>query len=97
MLNIDPFEQAIPETQALPPQPDDRALRRAALGLLLGTALGFVHDWFDDRFRTVDEMREMTGLSCSESSRRCPKDLPRRLSDSNLCSNPCPQWLKPVG
>jgi capsular exopolysaccharide synthesis family protein len=31
-------------------------------GLLLGSGLGFMHDWFDDRFRTVDEMRSATGL-----------------------------------
>jgi succinoglycan biosynthesis transport protein ExoP len=62
MLNIDPYEAAIPAIK--PTQHKTITLGIALLvGLLAGSAFGFLRDWMDDRFRSIEEMRAATGLS----------------------------------
>lgn len=62
MLNIDPYEWAVPHQK--PAKPYKTLILAAAMlmGLVLGSGFGFLHDWMDDRFRTVTEMRAATGL-----------------------------------
>jgi capsular exopolysaccharide synthesis family protein len=76
MLNIDPFELAQPELK--PSRPSKLIVLSVGVlvGLLVGNALGFLHNMFDDRFRTVDEMRGMTGLKLLGLVPKMPEDLP---------------------
>jgi polysaccharide biosynthesis transport protein len=62
MLNIDPYERAKAELK--PSHPNKRTTLPLALmlGLLLGGGVGYLRDWRDDRYRTVDEIRGSTGL-----------------------------------
>jgi capsular exopolysaccharide synthesis family protein len=61
-LNIDVYDPAI--VQPKPSQPKRTIVLGVGLllGLVLGSGAGFLHDWFDDRFRSVAEMRGATGL-----------------------------------
>jgi polysaccharide biosynthesis transport protein len=61
-LNIDPYDPATPQLK--PSQPKRSIVMGVGLllGLVLGSGAGFLHDWLDDRFRTVAEMRAATGL-----------------------------------
>lgn len=63
MLNIDPYEPAT--VHAKPSQPHKTLVLclAALVGLVLGSGVGFLHDWMDDRFRNVAEMRASTGQS----------------------------------
>lgn len=61
-LNIDPYDPAIAEPRASQPKASIVLGVGLLLGLVLGSGAGFLHDWFDDRFRTVAEMRAATGL-----------------------------------
>ena len=62
MLNIDPFEPAKPELKAS--HPSKRVILPLALvfGLVLGGGLGYLRDWLDDRFRTLDEIPRAMGV-----------------------------------
>ena len=75
MLNIDPFERAVPELKASHPN----KLFVLGLGLLLGLMFGcssaFVHDWMDDRFRTIDEVRTATRLPLLGILPRIPEGM----------------------
>lgn len=62
MLDIDPFERAQPELK--PSHPSKRTTLPLALifGLVLGGGLGYLRDWLDDRFRTLDEIPRAMGV-----------------------------------
>ena len=62
MLNIDPFDPAKPALK--PSHPSKRKTLPLALmfGLVLGGGLGYLRDWLDDRFRSLDEMKNAVGL-----------------------------------
>jgi capsular exopolysaccharide synthesis family protein len=61
-LDIDNYEHAEPEPKASRPSKTFVLAVALLCGLVLGSGGGFLHDWFDDRFRTVEEMRSATGL-----------------------------------
>ncbi|HEY2588536.1 MAG TPA: polysaccharide biosynthesis tyrosine autokinase [Tepidisphaeraceae bacterium] len=62
MLNIDPYDPATPQLKPSEPKRSVVLGVGLLLGLVLGSGVGFLHDWFDDRFRTIAEMRAATGL-----------------------------------
>lgn len=62
MLNIDPYEPAIVHSKPAQPHKAIVLALAALVGLVLGSGVGFLHDWMDDRFRNVAEMRLATGL-----------------------------------
>lgn len=62
MLNIDPYEWAVPHQKPTQPHKTWTLVVAMLMGLVLGSGVGFLHDWMDDRFRTVAEMRSATGL-----------------------------------
>lgn len=62
MLNIDPYDPATPQLKPSEPKRSIVLGVGLLLGLVLGSGAGFLHDWFDDRFRTIAEMRAATGL-----------------------------------
>lgn len=63
MLNIDPYEPAVVHPKPAQPHKTIVLAMAAIVGLVLGSGVGFLHDWMDDRFRNVAEMRSKTGLS----------------------------------
>ena len=56
MLNIDPFDPAKPELKASHPRKRTTLPLALMFGLVLGGGLGYLRDWMDDRFRTLDEI-----------------------------------------
>lgn len=62
MLNIDPFDLARPELK--PSHPRKRTTLPLALmfGLVVGGGIGYLRDWLDDRFRTLDEIPRTMGI-----------------------------------
>ena len=62
MLDIDPFEKAQPELKASHPSKRTALPLAMIFGLVLGGGLGYLRDWLDDRFRTLDEIPRSMGV-----------------------------------
>lgn len=84
MLNIDPFEAAIVQPKPARPQKALTLGIGLLVGLVLGSGLGFLRDWFDDRFRTVAEMRSATRLPLLGIVPRMPGSSPAVIGQQTL-------------
>jgi capsular exopolysaccharide synthesis family protein len=61
-MNISQLEVARAEDKAVKPQKVRILAIALVLGLMLGTGLGLVRDWTDQRLRGADEIRNLLGL-----------------------------------
>jgi succinoglycan biosynthesis transport protein ExoP len=88
VYQIDVFEEAQPE--AKPSSPKKRITFPGGLmfGLLCGCGLAFLRDWRDDRYRTVDEIKESMGVPVLGSIPRLPDGLPAPLAGQQAMLEP---------
>jgi capsular exopolysaccharide synthesis family protein len=88
MLSIDPFEQAQPEMK--PSKPSKSMVLGIGLlvGLVFGSGAGFLRDWFDDRFRTIDEMRGVTGMQLLGIVPKMPEGLAPAMAGQQALLEP---------
>jgi succinoglycan biosynthesis transport protein ExoP len=62
-LNISVLEYAKPPTAPIKPKRSTVLFEALVLGLMLGGGLAYLRDWLDHRLNSVDEIREMLGLT----------------------------------
>jgi capsular exopolysaccharide synthesis family protein len=88
VYQIDVFEDAQPELR--PSSPKKRITFPAGLlfGLLVGSGLAFFRDWRDDRYRTVDEIKESMGVPVLGTIPRMPEGLPAPLAGQQAMLEP---------
>jgi capsular exopolysaccharide synthesis family protein len=85
---IDVFEDAQPE--AKPSSPKKRITFPFGLlfGLIMGGGLAFLRDWRDDRYRTVDEIKESIGVPLLGMIPQMPQGLPPALAGQQAMLEP---------
>ena len=89
VYQIDVFEDAASRSSS-PPRPRSGSLSPPALmfGLLVGGGLAFFRDWRDDRYRTVEEIKESMGVPVLGTIPRMPEGLPAPLAGQQAMLEP---------
>jgi len=87
MMDINPFEPA--EIELKPSHPSKKVALALAtlLGLILGGGLGYLRDWLDDRFHTLDDIRQSVGLPLLGSVPKMP-ELPAPIAGQQAVLEP---------
>jgi capsular polysaccharide biosynthesis protein len=62
VLTATVWERAVVPSEPVSPQPVRNALVALVLGLILGTALAFLLEYLDDRWRSPEEAEEISGV-----------------------------------
>ena len=88
MLDINPFQAAEPELKASHPSKRLTLAVALLLGLVLGGGIGYLRDWLDDRFRTMDEIKDAMGVPLLGSIPRLPQQLPAPIAGQQAILEP---------
>src|SRR6185437_2216215 len=88
MYNIDVFEYAKREIKPAHPSRKTTLPVALVLGLILGGGLGFLRDWTDDRFRSVEEINDSMALPLLGTVPQLPEGLPAALAGQQAMLEP---------
>ena len=88
VYQIDIFEEARPELKPSQPNKITTLPISMALGLMLGCGLGLMRDWKDDRFRTIEEIKETLDVPLLGTAPRLPDGIPAPLAGQQAMLEP---------
>ena len=88
MYNIDVYEAAKRELKPSHPSKKTTLPIALVLGLILGGGLGFLRDWTDDRYRTVEEIKESMAMPLLGTVPQMPEGLPAALAGQQAMLEP---------
>ena len=88
VYQIDVFEEAQPELKQSSPRPRTTYPMGLMFGLLVGGGLAFLRDWRDDRYRSVEEIKDSMGVPVLGTIPRLPEGLPAPLAGQQAMLEP---------